>query len=266
MNLLALDTGTQTLSIAVSRTVDGRLRTWQTHAEGGAQASTGLIAAILDLLQQAELRLDALDAICFGAGPGSFTGLRTACSVTQGLAFGAKVPVLAMNSLLAVAEEARYAALADQPQGVLTALLDARMNEMYVASFAFEDGRWSDLPTHSAPRLVRPENLVDYLASLQPPESGPLVHGAAGSPWLLAGNVFTEYAERLHDVDRCGTATRIAALPTAAAMLRLAPPMLQAGQAVAAEFALPIYVRDKVAQTTAERMNPQAANRPQPRS
>ena len=105
MNLLAFDTGTEMMSIAVARTVDGQLRQWQHSASGGAKASTELIPDILGLMQQAGLRLDSLDAICFGSGPGSFTGLRTACSVAQGLAFGAKVPVLAVDSLLAVAEE-----------------------------------------------------------------------------------------------------------------------------------------------------------------
>ena len=95
MNLLAFDTSTDVMSIAVQRTVDGSAQVWQQTAVGGAQTSTHLIPVIQQLMAQADLRFDQLDAIVFGRGPGSFTGLRTACSVAQGLAFGAKVPVLA---------------------------------------------------------------------------------------------------------------------------------------------------------------------------
>lgn len=245
MNLLAFDTGTEMMSIAVSRTVDGCVQQWQHSASGGARASTDLIPAILVLLQQAGLRLDALDAICFGSGPGSFTGLRTACSVAQGLAFGAKVPVLAVDSLLAVAEEARHASLSAHQSGVVTALLDARMDEMYCASYRFDGGQWSELASSA---LVAPERLVRVAPAVSP------------TPWVLAGNVFAVYGERvaLHD-PAAATALRIPALPTATAMLRLAPQLLAAGKAVSAEHALPSYIRDKVAKTTAERMAEKAA-------
>lgn len=247
MNLLAFDTGTESMSIAVARTVAGQQRLWQDTAIGGAQASTGLIASILDLLNQAGLKLDALDAICFGAGPGSFTGLRTACSVAQGLAFGAKVQVLPVDSLLAVAEEARHAALADQPQGVVTALLDARMNEVYVATYAFEGPHWTQLQGGA---LVRPQDLGTYLRAMQ--------HKLDLPEGTLAGNVFGVYGERLQVGQRESTRS-IAALPTAAALLRLAPQLLAAGLAVEAEHALPLYIRDKVAQTTLERAADKAA-------
>jgi len=247
MNLLAFDTGTEMMSIAVSRTVDGQVQQWQHTASGGARASTDLIPAILGLVQQAGLRLDALDAICFGSGPGSFTGLRTACSVAQGLAFGAGVPVLAVDSLLAVAEEARHASLSAQPSVVVTALLDARMDELYGASYAYDGGLWTELASSA---LVKPEELIRVAsASAEPP-----------THWVLAGNVFAVYGERvaLHD-PAAATALRIPALPTASAMLRLAPQLLAAGKAVSAEHALPSYIRDKVAKTTAERMAEKAA-------
>ncbi|MDO8458056.1 MAG: tRNA (adenosine(37)-N6)-threonylcarbamoyltransferase complex dimerization subunit type 1 TsaB [Burkholderiaceae bacterium] len=247
MKLLAFDTGTEMMSIALSRTVGGQVQLWQHTASGGARASTDLIPAILDLMQRAGLRLDALDAICFGSGPGSFTGLRTACSVAQGLAFGAGVPVLAVDSLLAVAEEARYASLTAQPSVVVTALLDARMDELYGASYAYDGGLWTEL---AGSTLVKPEELVRVAsASAEPP-----------TPWVLAGNVFAVYGERvaLHD-PAAATALRIPALPTASAMLRLAPQLLAAGKAVSAEHALPSYIRDKVAKTTAERMAEKAA-------
>lgn len=247
MNLLAFDTGTEMMSIAVSRTVDGQVQQWQHTASGGAKASTDLIPAILGLMQQAGLRLDALDAICFGGGPGSFTGLRTACSVAQGLAFGAGVPVLAVDSLLAVAEEARYQTFGEQPSGVVTALLDARMDELYGATFGFDNGQWIEL---AGSALVAPERLIRVAPA----------SAVSPTPWVMAGNVFAVYGERvaLHD-PAAETALRITALPTATAMLRLAPQLLAAGKAVAAEHALPSYIRDKVAKTTAERMAEKAA-------
>lgn len=247
MNLLAFDTGTEMMSIAVSRTLDGQVQLWQHSASGGAKASTDLIPAILGLVQQAGLRLDALDAICFGSGPGSFTGLRTACSVAQGLAFGANVPVLAVDSLLAVAEEARHQALDTQPSGVVTALLDARMDELYGATYGFDAGQWTELASSA---LVKPEELIRVASA----------SGGSPAPWVLAGNVFAVYGERVAQHDpAAATALRITALPTATAMLRLAPQLLAAGKAVSAAHALPSYIRDKVAKTTAERMAEKAA-------
>ncbi|OYU31996.1 MAG: tRNA (adenosine(37)-N6)-threonylcarbamoyltransferase complex dimerization subunit type 1 TsaB [Comamonadaceae bacterium PBBC2] len=232
MKLLAFDTSTDTLSIAVGRGSGLGLRQWQTTGVGGAQASATLIAQILSLMQQAQLQLQELDAICFGCGPGSFTGLRTACSVAQGLAYGAGVPVLPIHSLLALAEEARFAALADLPTCQVTALLDARMDEMYAARFSWDGAQWS---TTQDSALQRPQDL-QWSAS------------------VLAGNVFAVYGDRL-GASHGGVAgvRQVVALPSAGAMLRLAPGMLAAGLAVDAAQALPHYIRDKVAQTTAER-------------
>ena len=242
MNFLAFDTGTEFTSIAVCTSRNGQLQQWQHTAGGGVKASTDLIPAILELMQQAGLTLQALDAICFGSGPGSFTGLRTACSVAQGLAFGAGVPVLAVDSLLTVAEEARHTALATRSAGVVTALLDARMDEMYCATYAFVGNQWTELRGSA---LVQPEKLLRL----------PTDPAAPSTPWLLAGNVFAVYGERVAaDDPNAPAAQRITALPTASAMLRLAPALLAAGQAVPAEQALPSYIRDKVAKTTAERM------------
>ncbi|TAH13563.1 MAG: tRNA (adenosine(37)-N6)-threonylcarbamoyltransferase complex dimerization subunit type 1 TsaB [Curvibacter sp.] len=239
MNLLAIDSGTEHLSIAVGRGA----AVWQYAGAGGARASTDLIGGVLDLLAQAGLSLSALDAIAFGAGPGSFTGLRTACSVVQGLAFGAKLPVVPVDSLLAVAEDARQTAMADVPTLHVLALLDARMDEIYAAHYAYAHGQWRVLQPSV---LVRPEAL--RLPALD----------ASLGPMLLAGNVFGVYADRLAAALSAGQAT-VPALPTAAAMVRLAPAMLTAGLAVDAAQAMPHYVRDKVAKTTAERMAEKAA-------
>ncbi len=236
MKLLAFDTSTDALSIAVSRQDGGPGKVWHSSGPGGAQASNSLIGSVMDLLRQADLRLAELDAICFGSGPGSFTGLRTACSVAQGLAFGANVPVLPVPSLLALAQAARMDTAPHAPQCQITALLDARMDEIYAATYAFDGALWTTL---QAPCLVAPEDLAHW--ALASPASG----------WhAWAGNVFGVYAERLRAASALPC---IAALPTAVAMLQLAPALLAAGQAVPASQALPLYVRDKVAKTTVER-------------
>ncbi len=228
---LAFDTSTDRMSIALT---DG-VRIWQHSGPGGAQASSTLIPSILALLAEAGLALGDLDAIVFGRGPGSFTGLRTACAVAQGLAFGANhgagIPVLPIDTLMAVAEEARFQQALPMGPLQITALLDARMDEMYVQSYAF-DGASVVALTECG--LVRPENLQPAAAS-----------------HLLAGNVFGVYADRL-PAD-LASFTRVEAFPTATALLRLAPALAAAGHCVDAALALPLYVRDKVAFTTDER-------------
>ena len=232
MKLLAFDTSTEVLSIAVGHGD----QVWLHSGPGGAQASSTLLPAIRSCLAQAGLALADLDAIVFGRGPGSFTGLRTACAVAQGLAFGAQtsarpggVPVLPVDTLLAVAEEARHQHGLQQ----LVAVLDARMDEVYTAPFTFDGSRW---------------NSPDDFGLLHPQD----VTVPAG--WTLAGNAFAAYGERLAP----GVA-RVDALPTAAALLRLAPALLAAGLAVPADQALPRYIRDKVAKTTQERADERAA-------
>jgi tRNA threonylcarbamoyladenosine biosynthesis protein TsaB len=235
MKLLAFDTSTELISIAVTRPVDGVAQVWQHTGAGGAQASSGLIPAIEQLMAEAELRFDELDAIAFGQGPGSFTGLRTACSVAQGLAFGAGRPVLPVDTLLTVAEEARWQFAATGECRVL-ALLDARMDEMYAAHYEFSAGAWTQRDDY---RLLVPEDL------------------ALQSSTALAGNVFGAYGERL---PIAADVPRWQALPTATAMLRLAPALLAGGHAVDAAHALPRYIRDKVAKTTLERAAEKAAS------
>ena len=262
MNLLAFDTSTDAMSIAVQRGVGAAPQVWLHTGAGGAQASATLIPAIQQLMQQAGLTFGQLDAIAFGRGPGSFTGLRTACSVAQGLAFGAGVPVLPVDTLLAVAEEARLEhslrsggsnvtaeSLASGGSGELgglggsmlvpdrfrvLAVLDARMDEVYAAYYEYQSELWIQ---HKGYSLVLPENLL------------------LEDAWAMAGNAFAAYGGRMP----AGHAIRIHALPTASAMLRLAPALLAAGHAVPADQALPNYIRDKVAKTTQERLLEKAA-------
>ncbi len=247
LRLLAFDTSTDAMSVAVGRSVDGVARAWQLQGAGGAQASASLIPAIIDLMAQAGLGFDDLDAIAFGCGPGAFTGLRAACSVAQGLAFGARahadgraVPVLPVNTLLALAEEARHQIRATPAALRVLAMLDARMGEIYAASYSFDGVQWRQARGYT---LSRPESLV-----LDP--------GWDPSGTVLAGNVFATYGARL-PLDPA--LPRVQALPTASAMLRLAPVLLAAGHGISPELALPTYIRDKVAQTTLERAAAKAA-------
>ena len=222
-HFLAFDTSTDVMSVALT---DGS-RVWQHTGPGGARSSTTLIPVILALLDDAGLTLAGLDAIAFGRGPGSFSGLRTACAVAQGLAFGAGqgvgIPVLPIDTLMAVAEEARQ----QMESQHITALLDARMDEMYVQRYACTQGVLTAL---GSCRLIRPEHLQ------------------LEANTLYAGNVFAVYTGSLpKDLNS------ITCLPTATAMLRLAPALAASGHCIKAELALPLYVRDKVALTTEER-------------
>ena len=130
---LAFETSTDMMSVAVSKGA----QTWHHHGVGGPNASAQLIPVIQDLLSQAELKLNDLTAVVIGHGPGSFTGLRTACSVAQGLAMGANLKVIQIDTLMAVAEEAQ-GQLQAQRVGIL---VDARMSEVYAGAYAWQTER-----------------------------------------------------------------------------------------------------------------------------
>jgi tRNA threonylcarbamoyladenosine biosynthesis protein TsaB len=229
--LLAFDTATETMSIALA--ARGSVSSFE--AAGGALASAALIPAILTLLSKAGVALLDVEAIAFGRGPGAFTGLRTACSVAQGLALGADKPVLPIDSLLAVAADAisGLANFDSSQSSSIWVAMDARMDEIYAAHYGFAQGRWTTLV---APLLASAEALNDRWKA-QPPR-------------VIAGNALTVFAERLAVGDaQCVPGAR----PRATAMLPLAQALWDRGGAVDAALALPLYVRDKVAQTTIER-------------
>jgi tRNA threonylcarbamoyladenosine biosynthesis protein TsaB len=224
--LIAFDTATERMTVALSH---GEL-VFARAGEGGAKASTTLLPAIFGLLGEAGIALADLDAIAFGRGPGAFTGLRTACSVAQGLAFGAGKRVLPIDSLGAVAEDARAAGLA--PTRVW-ALIDARMAQIYAAEYEHVDGRWS---TRVEPFLTD----CDALA----------LRWRSDPPAAIAGNALGVFGARL---DTAHAVLAPLATPSALAMLRLAAQAWADGAAVDPALALPLYVRDHVASTTAER-------------
>lgn len=244
--LVALDTATDRLhaALSVGATV---------HAldlPGGAQASASLLPALQGLLSQAGYAWADVDAIAFGRGPGAFTGLRTACSVTQGLALALGCPVIAIDTLMAVAEHARQAApdaLGAGAGAVVWVLQDARMDELYVGAFRWVGTHWQ------AEQAAQLWPLDEPLRRWAP--DGVMQDGVR---W--AGNALRAYPDKLSVLH---TAQWLAhggpAVPGGQALAELAQRAWQRGDTLDAALALPLYVRDKVAQTTAERQAAKAS-------
>ncbi|SMG08081.1 tRNA (adenosine(37)-N6)-threonylcarbamoyltransferase complex dimerization subunit type 1 TsaB [Paraburkholderia susongensis] len=242
--LLALDTSTEFCSAAlVSASVDSagqptaEPRVWVRHEQTGAVSSTRLLPAIRELFDEAGLALADCNAIAFGSGPGSFTGLRTATGVAQGLAFGLNLPVVPLGTLLVCAESAR---LRDPSATRVLAALDARMDEIYWADYAWDDAQheWRTVQTAS---LDAPQRLV-----------------LPDVPFTLAGNAAAAFGARLPAVAAARSVDG-EALPHAVPLAYAALRAFHAGRTVPADQAAPEYIRDKVAQTTAERAAEKAA-------
>ena len=230
-SLLAFDSSTEQLAIAVS----GPAGDVSFQGPGGALASATLLPQIHAMCQRAGLALTALDAIAFGRGPGAFTGLRTSCAVAQGLALGLGCPVLPIDSLLIVAEDARaQAAVSSDAVFDVGVAMDARMGEVYAARWRWRHSRWQVV---DSALLCTPELLVAAWAA-QPPG------WLAGSAWSALGSRLEMPAGPQHLMQ---TPQR------AAALLRLAVMAHVEGPGLDAALALPLYLRDKVALTTLER-------------
>lgn len=216
MKILALETATEALSVALL--VDDMMHA---HHEVAPRRHGELLLATVDqLLATAHLKLENLDAIAFGRGPGAFTGVRIAVSAAQGLAFGAGLPVVPVSTLAALAQDAVNAG----PSRVVAAI-DARMSEVYAAAYTVDpDG------------LVEP-NTDEFLGKpgdFRPPDGS----------WYGAGTGFGAYPAEAFSFDLDGTDPT--ALPTAAALARLAARDFAAGRAIAPELAQPVYLRDRV--------------------
>ncbi len=223
MNLLAFDTSTQWCSAALW--LDGRVLV---REEDAGQRHSDLILPMIDsLLSESGIALGALDAIAFGAGPGSFTGIRIACGVAQGLAFGADLPVVPVCTLEALA----------QKSGATLALaaLDARIGEIYHACYARETGGWRVV---QEPILCRAED-------------APMVEGGG---WTGCGSAFDLYEAALRARYGSALAHVLHGLtPHARDIAELGAAACRAGRTVAPDAAAPLYVRDKVAMTVGER-------------
>ncbi|GAB3628547.1 tRNA (adenosine(37)-N6)-threonylcarbamoyltransferase complex dimerization subunit type 1 TsaB [Pandoraea terrae] len=234
ITLLALDTSTEFCSVALYRddpAVPGAPRIVARHLDTGPVSSTRILPAAREVLESAGLRLADCDAIAFGAGPGSFTGLRTACGVAQGLAFGAGLPVVPVGTLMACAEAARDR---DPSADRVLVALDARMDEAYWADFIW-DASSGDWRTQQGPAL-------DAAQRVPTPDTA----------FVLAGNAAAAFGDRLPAAAQA-RAVMPDAMPHAQSVAVLAARAFARGEAIPADQAMPFYVRNKVAQTTAER-------------
>lgn len=274
MNLLAFDTSTEALSVALCTDT----QCWSVDEAGGPRASERLLPACQELLDRAGMQRCDLHGIGFGAGPGAFTGLRTAAAAAQGLALGLNLPVARIDTLLAQAETA-FALHADSPpvieRGDLVLVAnDARMGEMYWALYRVGSESWEPL---TGPQVHAPQAAVAawLRAIVHAAPGGPVRMHACGNAWVehdralsqaLAAQMESlptrfsadEAAAPAADVVLAAVLRRavlraVSCTPSALAVARLARRELAAGRGVPAEQALPLYVRDKVAQTTAER-------------
>jgi len=199
--------------------------------------SQSVLPMVQELLREAGLNLSDCDAIAFGAGPGSFTGVRTACGVAQGLAFGANLLVLPLVTLEAMAEACRARTGANE----VLAVLDARMGEVYWAQYRHDAARgaWIEV---AAPALCAPQDL----APLPAEGLAACGNGFSAYPEAFAGKAFA--AGALDDI-----------LPHARELALLGAPALAAGLGVPPAQAQPLYLRNKVAYTSAERQAINAA-------
>ena len=223
MNILAFDTSTEYLSLALLK--GGETSSYDCNA--GQTHSQIILPQIQALLDSANLQLSDLQGIAFGAGPGSFTGVRIAAGVAQGLGFGANLPVVSACTLLALAE----ASGADK----VIACLDARMGEVYHAAYEKINDEWQC--------IIEP--------GLHKPDAVPAI---AGAGWVGAGSGWQTYAEQLSFAYAAQLhATQPQLLPTAEAILKLALPIFAKGEAKSASEAMPIYIRNRVALKTVER-------------
>jgi tRNA threonylcarbamoyladenosine biosynthesis protein TsaB len=214
MRFAALECSTEWCGVALWR--DGEIAAVERRA--GHRHSELALPMLQGLLARFSISVEALDAVAFGAGPGSFTGLRIACGLAQGLALARNVPVLGVSTLEALAQESGAERV--------IACLDARMREVYYAALERQAQGW---------REVVPARCV-------PPEALAVPEGN----WVGAGNGFAIYGNM-------GLARVLPEVhPTALALAQLAAPRLAAGEGVDAALAHPVYIRDKVALTKAE--------------
>lgn len=222
--IIAIDTSSDIASVALmcGETVQS------TSSEGFSNHSLTALPMLQKLLEKNSLTVAGCDAIAFGCGPGSFTGLRTACGIAQGLSFATSLPVIPVVTLEAMAQTCHEKTGATD----VLSLLDARMHEVYWAQYRYENGRWKTVtePSLGSASGVTPE----------------------GKP-VFCGNGLSAYAGELAPV--AGESLQYPDIyPHAEAIARLGKIRLERGETVTAKEIQPLYLRNKVALKTAERL------------
>jgi tRNA threonylcarbamoyladenosine biosynthesis protein TsaB len=221
MKALAIETSSAIATVALTAGSTVLLRTIESARDQAAQ----LLPFIAELLAAADLELAELDAIVFGRGPGSFTGLRVAAATAQGLALASGVPLVAVSSLAALAQAAYEAERVERS----LVCVDAKMREVYCGVFAIRDG------------LAEPERPERLCAPRIVPAP------ARGAAWSGIGDGFGAYPDELQAVAAGAEAVYASLYPRAGDLLRLGAPAITAGRFVAVEHALPAYLRDETA-------------------
>lgn len=217
VRILALETATEACSVAVLAGT-AMYRRFEVRPRAHLRL---LLPMVESVLTEANLDLGNLDAIAFGCGPGGFTGLRIAAGVAQGLALGARLPVIPVSNLAALAAST----LRDTTARKVIVCQDARMGEVYWATF---DRGADNLPVASGPERVGPPEVVSV----------------AGSDWFGAGSGWLAYPQ-LH-VGFAGVIETNPRWPDAADVAAIAFRELQAGRTLAPEHAAPTYIRNNV--------------------
>ena len=242
-HILALETSTTTCSVALLTEQGASVAVVQRQLEGTAGHAANLLPMVSALLAECGIERGSLSAVAFGQGPGAFTGIRVACGVAQGMGLALQIPLIPIGALPAVAAEAA----GRLPQHLILAALDARMDEAYFA--AYVDDVLHGLVTLQPPVLL-PAGQLSAFIELRLPlwhSRAPDARGVCyvGEGWSLAGATVGLPLECLAD--------DLLARPTAQAVAALALRGWHAGQTVLPEHAAPLYLRDRVAFTVAER-------------
>ncbi len=242
VNLLALDSASAVCGVAVLQSSTDYFDVISAEHEGSAQHAERILPLIEQSLQQAQLLQTDLHAVAFAQGPGGFTGLRVACGVAQGIAYAIQAPVIPIPSLLAVAAQQE-----DSAETLIEVVVtDARMQELYVGAYQRTATDWYSL---HKPILIGQEAFCFYLKQLldQQQQLGTGTQVRVSGDALLA---FPELNERLADFGvKLGNTDRVQV--ETIAKLALTAYMQQ--RTVSPELAAPLYVRNRVAFTIAER-------------